>query len=184
MKIVLLQLLVYLLLFFHLLWWFSIPLLTPEEDQRSKALVFFIFFVCCHCRWVHFSGGVLFWTISKATLGQLQRDGVRCICEPSQVCLSIKLCVSDDPHLVSSKHKDVFEDILEDRRHSSDLRYSTRARDVPKFRLNKQRTPQQIKNHVLKSDRVQYAVEQVSVWICFDSVILGRSVSIIFMYHM
>ena len=81
----------------------------------------------------------------------------------SQACLSIKLCVSDDPHLVSSKHKDVFEDILEDRRHSSDLRYSTRARDVPKFRLNKQRTPQQIKNHVLKSDRVQYAVEQVSV---------------------
>ena len=160
----------------------------PSSDTRRRPKVksarVFHFLCVLSCRWVHFSGGVLFWTISKATLGQLQRNGVRCICEPSQACLSIKLCVSDDPHLVSSKHKDVFEDILEDRRHSSDLRYSTRARDVPKFRLNKQRTPQQIKNHVLKSDRVQYAVEQVSVWICFDSVILGRSVSIIFMYHM
>ena len=70
--------------------------------------------------------------------------------------------VSDDPKLVSSRHKDIFEDILEDRRHSSDLRYSMRTRDVPKFRLNKARTPQQIKDHVLKSDRVQYAIEQVS----------------------
>ena len=78
------------------------------------------------------------------------------------------LLISDDPHLVSSKHKDVFEDILEDRRHSSDMRYSTRTRDVLKFRLNKQRTPQQLKEHVLKSDRVQYAVEQVSVSVCFS----------------
>ena len=59
LKIVLLQLLVYLLLFFLLLLLFSIPLLTPEEDQRSKLLTFFIFFVSS-CRWVHFSGAVLF----------------------------------------------------------------------------------------------------------------------------
>ncbi|KAK7103571.1 dihydroxyacetone phosphate acyltransferase-like [Littorina saxatilis] len=69
----------------------------------------------------------------------------------------------DDPKLVSSKHKDNFEDILEDRRHNSDLRYCSRTRDVPSFRLNKKRTPQQVKEHVLKSDRVQYAVEQVCV---------------------
>lgn len=67
----------------------------------------------------------------------------------------------DDPKLVSSKHKDVFEDILEERRHNSDLRYCTKTRDVPKFHLNKPRNPQQIKDHVLKSDRVQYAVEQI-----------------------
>lgn len=67
----------------------------------------------------------------------------------------------DDPKLVSAKHKDIFEDILEDRRHASDLRYCTRSRDVPRFHLNKPRTPQQIKNDVLKSDRVQFAVEQM-----------------------
>lgn len=62
---------------------------------------------------------------------------------------------------MSSKHKDIFEDILDERRHFSDFRYVTRSRDVPRFHLNKRRTPQQIKDHVLKSDRVQYAVEQV-----------------------
>lgn len=69
----------------------------------------------------------------------------------------------DDPKLVSSKHKDVYEDILEERRHSSDFVFCSRTREIPKFRLNKPRTPQQIKDHVLKSDRVQYAVEQVCI---------------------
>ena len=64
---------------------------------------------------------------------------------------------------MSTRHKDVYEDILEDRRLMSDVRYSMRTREVPKFRLNKHRTPDQIKGHVLKSDRVQFAIEQVSL---------------------
>ncbi|PVD26429.1 hypothetical protein C0Q70_14106 [Pomacea canaliculata] len=68
---------------------------------------------------------------------------------------------ADDPKLVSARHKDVFEDILEERRTSSDLRFAARARDVPRFRLNKERPPHKIKEDVLKSDRVQYAIEQV-----------------------
>ncbi|XP_060070929.1 dihydroxyacetone phosphate acyltransferase-like [Ylistrum balloti] len=71
----------------------------------------------------------------------------------------------DDPKLVSSRHKDIFEDILEDRRHSSDLGWSLRTRDVPDYKNNKPRTIDQIKEHVMASDRVKYAVEQV----CMES---------------
>ncbi|ESO96500.1 hypothetical protein LOTGIDRAFT_159917 [Lottia gigantea] len=67
----------------------------------------------------------------------------------------------DDPKLVSGKHKDMFDDILDDRRHSSDFRWFTRSRDVPNFKLNKPRSPDEIKEHVMNSDRVKYAIEQV-----------------------
>ena len=67
----------------------------------------------------------------------------------------------DDPKLVSARQKDMFEDILEDRRHSSDLRYSLKTRDVTMFKLNKPRAPMQIKEHVMKSDRVNFAIDQV-----------------------
>jgi len=66
----------------------------------------------------------------------------------------------DDPKLVSSRQKDNFEDILEDRKSTSDLGYVLRKRDVPKCKLNKERTPSQIKDSVMASDRVQYAIEQ------------------------
>ena len=67
----------------------------------------------------------------------------------------------DDPRLVSAKQKDFFEDILEDRRHTSDVKWAMRTRDEPQYKYNKPRTPPQIKDQVLKSDRVKYAAEKV-----------------------
>ncbi|RUS83045.1 hypothetical protein EGW08_009184 [Elysia chlorotica] len=69
----------------------------------------------------------------------------------------------DDPKLVSARQKDMFEDILEDRRHNSDLRYSLKTRDVTTFKLNKPRAPVQIKEHVMKSDRVNFAIDQTCI---------------------
>lgn len=57
----------------------------------------------------------------------------------------------------------MFEDILEERRLISDLRYSIKTRDVPVFKFNKSRTPAQIKEHVMNSDRVQFAIDQVQL---------------------
>ncbi|BFZ06861.1 hypothetical protein BsWGS_09899 [Bradybaena similaris] len=69
----------------------------------------------------------------------------------------------DDPKLISQRQKDMFEDILEERRLISDLRYSIKTRDVPVFKFNKSRTPAQIKEHVMNSDRVQFAIDQACV---------------------
>ncbi|KAK6997966.1 dihydroxyacetone phosphate acyltransferase [Biomphalaria glabrata] len=69
----------------------------------------------------------------------------------------------DDPKLVSARQKDMFEDILEERRLNGEFRYCLRARDEPAFKLNKRRTPAQIKEHVMNSDRVQYAIEQACI---------------------
>lgn len=69
----------------------------------------------------------------------------------------------DNPKHVSERHKDMYEDILDDRRSSSDLRWSTRTReDVPTYRYNTPRAPVDIKKHVLKSKRVQYVLEKLS----------------------
>ena len=60
-------------------------------------------------------------------------------------------------------YKDGYEDILEERRHKSDLKYSMRTRrDVPKYKYTKPRTPEELKKHVFESDRVKYTVEKVS----------------------
>ncbi|KAK3576755.1 hypothetical protein CHS0354_014568 [Potamilus streckersoni] len=67
----------------------------------------------------------------------------------------------DDPKLVSAKQKDFFVDMLDDRRHASDFHYSTRVRDVTTYKYNKPRSPKDIKDHVMQSDRVKYAVEKV-----------------------
>lgn len=67
----------------------------------------------------------------------------------------------DDPKLVSGKQKDIFEDILEDRRHSSDAKWAWHTRDVPLYKYSKARSPEEIKKHVIQSDRVKYAIEQV-----------------------
>ena len=63
---------------------------------------------------------------------------------------------------MSAKQKDFFEDILEDRRHTSDIKWAMRTRDVTRYKYNKPRKPAEIKDHVLKSDRVKYAAEQVT----------------------
>ncbi|XP_063426368.1 dihydroxyacetone phosphate acyltransferase-like [Mytilus trossulus] len=67
----------------------------------------------------------------------------------------------DNPRLVSARQKDIYEDILEDRRHSSDVVWSFRTREEPKYKYNKPRTPDEIRKHVMHSDRVKYAVEKV-----------------------
>ncbi|KAL5007949.1 hypothetical protein ScPMuIL_013530 [Solemya velum] len=67
----------------------------------------------------------------------------------------------DNPKLISAKHKDIFEDILEERRHTSDIRWVTRSREIPTYKYNKPRTSLEIKQNVRASDRVKYAVEEV-----------------------
>ena len=70
----------------------------------------------------------------------------------------------DEPKYVSSQshYKDGFEDILDERRHSSDIKYCIRKRrDVPKYKYCIPREPDDIKRHVLSSDRVQYVIEKV-----------------------
>ena len=72
--------------------------------------------------------------------------------------------ISDEPTDVSSmaKRKDEFEDILDNRRHQSDLKYSIKQRmNVPTYKYCHQRTPSKLKQHVLNSDRVKYRVELV-----------------------
>lgn len=67
----------------------------------------------------------------------------------------------DNPRLVSARQKDIYEDILEDRRHTSDVVWSLRTREEPVYKYNKPRTPGDIRKDVMHSDRVKYAVEQV-----------------------
>lgn len=69
---------------------------------------------------------------------------------------------------MSARQKDIYEDILEDRRHSSDVVWSFRTREEPKYKYNKPRTPDEIRKHVMHSDRVKYAVEKVCF--CFSVI--------------
>ena len=63
-----------------------------------------------------------------------------------------------------AKHKDHYEDIIEERRSTSDLKYVLRTRmDLPVFKDRKPRTPTEIKADVLNSDRVKYRVEKVNI---------------------
>ena len=71
---------------------------------------------------------------------------------------------TDEPTDVSTMamYKDGYEDILEQRRETSDVSYTLRTRhNVPKYKYAKPRTPSQLKTHVMKSDRVKYTVEMV-----------------------
>jgi len=82
--------------------------------------------------------------------------------------------VSDWPKDVSTlaPYKDGYTDILEERRHTSDFTFMTRSReDVPHYKYRVPRSPEEIRQHVLTSDRVKYTVERVSfhflaVWSC------------------
>jgi glyceronephosphate O-acyltransferase len=71
---------------------------------------------------------------------------------------------SDPPRDVSTMapYKDGFHDILDERRRTSDMSFMTRTRsDVPQYKHCIPRTPEEIKKHVLDSDRVKYTVERV-----------------------
>lgn len=74
---------------------------------------------------------------------------------------------SDDPKMVSSRHKDFYEDILEARRKESDILFSLRTRETPVYKYNEKRNNDAIKQEVMNSDRVKYAVEQVHGMLCF-----------------
>ncbi len=70
----------------------------------------------------------------------------------------------DEPTEVSTmaSYKDGYEDILDPRRTRSDFKYALKARkDIPKYKYNHSRSPADVKKHVLNSDRVKYAIEQV-----------------------
>ncbi|KAK3576753.1 hypothetical protein CHS0354_014566 [Potamilus streckersoni] len=67
---------------------------------------------------------------------------------------------TDDPKLVL-QNKRIFSGQLDDRTSSSDFHYSTRVRDVKTYKYKKPRSPKDIKDHVMQSDRVKYAVEKV-----------------------
>jgi len=61
-------------------------------------------------------------------------------------------------------YKDGYTDILDERRHTSDITFMSRARlDIPEYKYHMPRSAEEIKQHVLKSDRVKYAVEHVSI---------------------
>jgi len=63
-----------------------------------------------------------------------------------------------------ASYKDGYSDILDERRHTSDLTFMSRARvDVPEYKYRTPRSPEEIKQHVLKSDRVKYTIERVSI---------------------
>ncbi|XP_013398318.1 dihydroxyacetone phosphate acyltransferase-like isoform X1 [Lingula anatina] len=78
-------------------------------------------------------------------------------------CTSYKLRIND-PHKLPPfpVFKDGYEDILEDRRGNSDLRFAIRSREVPAYKYNHPRTSAQIKEYVRKSDRVTFTIEQVA----------------------
>lgn len=61
-----------------------------------------------------------------------------------------------------AKYKDIYEDVLDERRHTSDIKFCLKNHEnVPKFKYNNERTSPEIKDYVLKSDRVRYAIEMV-----------------------
>ena len=65
-----------------------------------------------------------------------------------------------------AQYKDGYEDIVEARRHFSDLKYSFKQRqDVPQYKYRKPRTPVELTQNVLNSDRVKYAIEKVTFFV-------------------
>ncbi|XP_035232663.1 dihydroxyacetone phosphate acyltransferase-like [Stegodyphus dumicola] len=57
---------------------------------------------------------------------------------------------------------DTFIDILEDRRKTSDIGWTFKTWSVPPCRYSKQRTPQEIKQCVLNSEKIKYLIKEVS----------------------
>ena len=93
--------------------------------------------------------------------------------------------VADQPTDVSTMahYKDGgYEDVLEERRHTSDLKYAMKTRpDVPRYKYCKPRTPTQLKEQVLHSDRLRYTIEKVSV-VFFIIACVYIGVNVVFEY--
>lgn len=71
----------------------------------------------------------------------------------------------DEPKDVSTmaQYKDGYEDIVEARRQFSDLKYILKKKkDVPQYKYSKPRTPVELSQNVLNSDRVKYAIETLA----------------------
>ena len=85
---------------------------------------------------------------------------------PQSQCNCDAVFVSDWPKDVSTMapYKDGYTDILDERRRTSDLTFMSRARvEVPEYKYRVPRSPEEIKRHVLTSDRVKYTVERVGI---------------------
>jgi len=79
--------------------------------------------------------------------------------------------IPDLPKDVSTlaPYKDGYTDILDERRHTSDLTFMSRPRvEVPQYKYQTPRSPEEIKQHVLTSDRVKYTVERVRFFSVFN----------------
>lgn len=64
---------------------------------------------------------------------------------------------------LTSKKRDEFEDILEERRLSSDLRYAMKCYTPVIYKGLSPCKPNAIKSAVLQSEQVQYVIKQVSL---------------------
>ena len=64
---------------------------------------------------------------------------------------------------LTSKKRDEFEDILEERRLSSDLRYAMKCYTPVIYKGLSPYKPNAIKSVVLQSEQVQYVIKQVSL---------------------
>lgn len=62
---------------------------------------------------------------------------------------------------LTSKKRDEFEDILEERRQSSDLRYAMKCYTPVIYKGLSACKPSAIKNSVVQSEQVQYVIKQV-----------------------
>ena len=88
------------------------------------------------------------------------------------------MCMLDWPKDVSTlaPYKDGYTDILDERRHTSDLTFMSRARvEVPEYKYRVSRSPEEIRQHVLTSDRVKYTIERVSEAVTFTGNIANSA---------
>lgn len=77
--------------------------------------------------------------------------------------VSHSLFVCSQQKELTSKKRDEFEDILEERRLSSDLRYAMKCYTPVIYKGLSPCKPNAIKTAVLQSEQVQYVIKQVSL---------------------
>lgn len=77
--------------------------------------------------------------------------------------VSHSLFVCSQQKELTSKKRDEFEDILEERRLSSDLRYAMKCYTPVIYKGLSPCKPNAIKSAVLHSEQVQYVIKQVSL---------------------
>ena len=81
------------------------------------------------------------------------------------------------------KKRDDFEDILEERRNSSDLRYALRCYTPVLYKELTPCTASELKSLVLQSDQLQYVISQVRIFLVsptgrFFGLICGQMVTL------